>query len=345
MAACGYHFEAHPISRSAGRSAVAAASYRTGEKLHDERLGQTFDYTRKQGVEFVYHAAPKDAPAWAHDIGAAWNAVEVAETKKNATLALDYNGAFPHQLDAQQREYLLKDFVREEFTRKGFMATAAIHAPGKDGDARNHHAHIMFSYRPLDANGFAKNKDRRFTSFASRAEALGHLREKWAELGARQLERAGFKLEADRWRHGHQTLDEQRAAALERGDLDYARECEGEPTKHLGPLATEIERDGRESHRGNENREIAGRNRDRAEARALYGELKHLQAELDREEARQGEERDKAAREAAWKPEPERPDDLKPQSAAERADESVARFQARQQQEAARPGAERHPAA
>ncbi len=280
MSACGYHFSAKPISRSAGQSAVASASYRTGEALHDNRLNKTFDYTRKQGVEFVYHAAPKNAPDWAQEIGAAWNMLEQAETKQNANLALDYSGAFPHQLNAQQREYVLKDFVREEFTRKGFMATAVIHSPSKQGDARNHHAHIMFSYRALGENGFAKNKDRRFSSFDSRAETLDHLKERWAELGARQLERAGFKVEAERWRHGHRTLPEQRDAALARGDIDYARQCNGEATKHLGPLATVIERDGRESYAGNENREIDARNRERGELPALAVELRGVEGEI-----------------------------------------------------------------
>lgn len=298
MAACGYHFEAKPISRSDGRSAVAAASYRTGEKLRDERLGQTCDYTRKQGIVFVYHAAPKNAPDWAHDLGTAWNAVERAETKKNATLALDYICAFPHQLDRQQREYILKDFVREQFTRKGFMATAAIHEPDKNGDQRNHHAHIMFSYRPLDENGFSKNKDRRFSEYASRKETLAHLKERWAELSARQLERAGFQLEAERWRHGHKTNPEQSALALARGDRDYAERCDGEATRKLGEAATHLERQGIRTERGDQNRAIEARNAERA---ALKREAEGISLELEREkrreDQRQRREEEDAARE------------------------------------------------
>lgn len=289
MAACGYHFEGKAISRSEGRSAVNAAAYRTGEKLHDERLGQTFDYSRKQGVEFVHHVAPKTAPGWAFEIEAGWNAAERADTKKNATPARDYIAAFPHQLNARQREHILKDFMREEFSRKGFMATGAIHAPDKDGDEKNYHAHIMFSERPLDENGFAKNKDRRFSSYATRKEALLHLKERWAELGARQLERAGFQLEADRWRHGHLTLAEQRALAMQRGDTEYAERCDREATKHLGPHATRLERDGDKSELGDVNREITARNRDRAELKKLEAELRAAQAEIAGELQRQHE--------------------------------------------------------
>ncbi|MCU7225948.1 MobA/MobL family protein, partial [Acinetobacter bohemicus] len=41
-----YHFSVKNISRSAGRSAVACAAYRSGEKLIDERYGKEQDYTK-----------------------------------------------------------------------------------------------------------------------------------------------------------------------------------------------------------------------------------------------------------------------------------------------------------
>jgi hypothetical protein len=308
MSACGYHFSAKAISRSKGQSSVSSVSYRTAERLCDEREGKSFDYTRKQGVEFVLHAAPKDAPEWAHEIGTVWNEVERAEKKKNATLALDYEVAFPHQLNEQQREFILKDFVREEFTRKGFMATAAIHSPSKDGDERNFHAHIMFSYRPLNEDGFARNKDRRFSSLENREETLKHLKERWAELGARQLERAGLDVDAERWRHGHKTLAEQSALARERGDFEYAERCDREPTRHLGPLATEIERDGRSSHRGDENREIGARNQDRAELLEIEKELadeRKRQHQENRAKLHERAEAQKAEREQRKKQERE----------------------------------------
>jgi hypothetical protein len=278
MPAVAYHCQAKVISRSAGQSAVAAAAYRTGLKLEDERYGKTQDYSRKNGVEFVYHAVPANAPAWAQDVGQAWNAIEREENRKNSTLAREYVAAFPHQLTAEQRQWMVKDFVREEFTRKGLIATAAIHAPGQEGDQRNYHAHIMFSDRPIDENGFAKTKDRSFTEFESRKDTLEHAREKWATLGARQLERAGYSVEAERWRHGHQTLKEQTAQAEARGDLDYAeaiRDREG--TKHLGVTATAMERDGRESDRGNINRELMGQ---QAEVTALDLELQAVHRQM-----------------------------------------------------------------
>jgi hypothetical protein len=163
------------------------------------------------------------------------------------------------------------------------MATAAIHTPSHDGDQRNYHTHIMLAERQIGADGFSRTKDRRFSDFASREETLDGLKGKWAELCARQLERQGLTIEAERWRHGHKTLAEQRAAALARGDTAYAKECAREPTKHLGPVATEIERDGRASHRGNENRAIEADNAERQQIKAGLASIDSQRAALEQE--------------------------------------------------------------
>ncbi len=42
-----YHFSVKAISRGEGRSAVAAAAYRAGEKLQDDKYGKEQDYTKK----------------------------------------------------------------------------------------------------------------------------------------------------------------------------------------------------------------------------------------------------------------------------------------------------------
>jgi hypothetical protein len=282
--AVAYHCHAKVISRTKGQSAVASAAYRTGQRLEDERYGKVQDFSRKAGVEFVWHAVPASAPEWAKDVGQTWNEVERAEVRRNSTLAREYVAAFPSLLNAERREWMLKDFVREEFTRKGLIATAVIHAPDKNGDERNFHAHVMVAERPVDADGWMKHKDR---SLISR-ETLVEIKEKWAELGARQLERAGYEVEAERWRHGHKTLKQQEAAALERGDMAYVEQVrEREATTHVGPVASAIERKGRVSERGELNREIEARNVERKEIEvdlaAVRQELERLVQEPDAE--------------------------------------------------------------
>ena len=298
MPAVAFHCQAKVISRTKGQSAVACAAYRTRTQLEDERYGKVQDFSRMKGLEFVWHAAPADAPAWAKDVGQTWNEVERAEVRRNSTLAREYVAAFPHQLDAQQREWMLKDFVREEFTRKGLIATAVIHAPDQKGDQRNYHTHVMVAERPVDEEGWSKHKDRSLQS----KETLAEVREKWAELGARQLERAGYAQEAERWRHGHKSLKQQEVAALERGDLAYAEQVrDREPTTHVGHVAMAIERKGRVSERGELNREVEARNVERKEIdvdlAAVRQELERLVLEPDAE--RQAAEEQPAERRAA----------------------------------------------
>jgi hypothetical protein len=284
MPAVAFHCQAKVISRTKGQSAVACAAYRTRTQLEDERYGKVQDFSRMKGLEFLWHAAPADAPAWAKDVGQTWNEVERAEVRRNSTLAREYVAAFPHQLNAEQREWMLKDFVREEFTRKGLIATAVIHAPDQKGDQRNFHTHVMVAERPVDAEGWSKHKDRSLQS----KETLAEVREKWAELGARQLERAGFEVEAERWRHGHKSLKQQEVAALERGDLAYAEQVrDREPTTHVGHVAIAIERKGRVSERGELNREVEARNVERKEIdvdlAAVREQLERLVLEPDAE--------------------------------------------------------------
>ncbi|MCT9171634.1 MobA/MobL family protein, partial [Acinetobacter baumannii] len=45
-----YHCSTKTVNRSSGRTAVASAAYRAGEKLEDERTGLIHDFTRKDGV-------------------------------------------------------------------------------------------------------------------------------------------------------------------------------------------------------------------------------------------------------------------------------------------------------
>ena len=58
-----YHFSAKVIQRSQGRSAVAAAAYRSGSELEDERLGRSHDFTAKADVVHSEILLPEGAAA------------------------------------------------------------------------------------------------------------------------------------------------------------------------------------------------------------------------------------------------------------------------------------------
>ena len=55
-----YRLAVQTIQRSAGRSAVAAAAYRSGDRLIDERLAMECDFGSKGDIEFAAIMAPAD---------------------------------------------------------------------------------------------------------------------------------------------------------------------------------------------------------------------------------------------------------------------------------------------
>src|SRR3546814_17097017 len=90
-----FHLAVKAIGRSAGRSATAAAAYRAGVEITDERTGLVHDYTRKQGVEHSELMLPTDAPEWAAARERLWNAAELAETPQHATVRRGRENALP----------------------------------------------------------------------------------------------------------------------------------------------------------------------------------------------------------------------------------------------------------
>src|SRR4051794_34944734 len=240
-----YHLSAKEFSRGKGHSVVAAAAYHARCELTDERTGLKHDYSRKSG-ELLFSGiyAPKDAPEWAHDRAQLWNHVEAFEKHRRAELAREFEVALPSELTLEQNRYALQDWVRENFTRKGLIADVNIHAPGKDGDERNVHAHVMVVLRKLDGTEFVRTKER-FGTYTEKDEArkaeLVNLRQSWARIGNRHLERYGHAPSLD-WR-----------SLLEQG-------IERVPTIHKGKEATAIERRGRTSELGSVNREIEAAN-------------------------------------------------------------------------------------
>lgn len=216
-----YHLSVKAVSRSTGRSATAAAAYRAGCEIVDERTGAIHDYRRKGGVESAGLVLPAGAPEWAADRAALWNAAEQAEARKNSTVAREFEIALPAELSYAEQERLAHDFAREIVERHGCAADVAIHAPGKEGDNRNHHAHILLSTRRLTPEGFAEKT--RELDDAKTGEVM-RWRERFAELQNERLRENGIEACVD-----HRSLEAQ--------GIDNR-----EPTRHLGPTASAIER-------------------------------------------------------------------------------------------------------
>ena len=189
-----YHMSVKTISRSAGRTATAGAAYRAGDVIVDRTTGEVHDYSRKRGVESATLVLPKNAPAWASNREQLWNEAEASETRKNSTVAREFEIALPDELNADQRRQLALDFARELVNRHGFAADVAIHAPGEEGDHRNHHAHILCTTRRLDADGFT-SKTRELDDRKTRE--VDGWRERFADLQNEHLAAAGVGATVD----------------------------------------------------------------------------------------------------------------------------------------------------
>jgi Ti-type conjugative transfer relaxase TraA len=190
-----FHLTATVISRARGQSAVAAAAYRSGSKLHDHRYGTTHYYAGRQRVTHAEILAPEGTPAWAHDREALWNRVESAELRKDSQLARVIEVGLPIELSADECLALVRDYVASTFVARGMIADLCIRRD-KPG---NPHAHILLTLRDVTASGFG-HKARRWNGKANLLE----WRAAWAERTNVHLARAGHSARVD-----HRTLEAQ----------------------------------------------------------------------------------------------------------------------------------------
>ncbi|EDX82412.1 MobA/MobL family [Synechococcus sp. PCC 7335] len=248
-----YSFRMQVIGRSAGRSATAAAAYRSGEEIKDERTGQSHDYTGKSDIYDSEILKPENAPERYADRQTLWNEVEQREKRKDSQLCNEVMVALPAELTHEQKQQLIREYVRGEFTGQGMVADIGYH----DFDSHNPHAHIMLTMRSVDKDGFGK-KQREW----NRRDAVKDHRAHWAEYANRALERAGHDARID-----HRSLKEQ---GVER-----------EPQIHLGAQVMEMEAKGIRTRVGDESRRISKVNRDIARRQKARDKV---QAELKDEQ-------------------------------------------------------------
>ena len=251
-----YHFSVQVISRAQGRSAVAAAAYRSASRLHDERLDRDHDFTNKSGVVHSEILLPEGAPERFADRKKLWNEVEATEKRKDAQLAREVEFSIPREMTQAQGIELARDFVGQEFVDRGMIADLNVHWDvGADGLAKPH-AHVMLTMREVSPDGFGQ-KERDW----NRTELVEQWRERWADhVNARLAE-----LDIDA-RIDHRSLEAQ--------GIDL------EPQDKIGPAASRMGERGLESERIEDHRAIAQRNGERiiAEPRVALDAITHHQA-------------------------------------------------------------------
>jgi len=284
-----YRLEAKVIGRTRGRSACAAAAYRAAERIVDRRSGQVHDYARRGGVEHAEILAPETAPAWVQDRAALWNAVEAAETRRNAQLARELVLTLPRELTPEQRLEAVRSFVSAELVSRGMVADLAIHSgrTARDG-AEQPHAHVMLTLRAIGPEGLAGNKVRVWNEVA----ALERWREQWGACLNQALERAELSARVD-----HRSLEAQRQEAERMADQARthghtawadqftlrALELDRRPEPKLG-AAARLEARGITTEQGALVREVRA---EREERRSLVNELRGWLTEKARQVAEQ----------------------------------------------------------
>lgn len=261
-----YHSRVKTFSRGKGHSSVAAAAYRAGLLLMDERTGKRHDYRRRGGVVETRCVVPEDAPDWSVIPAQLWVAAEQAERRKDATVAREFEIALPHELTDEQRAALAWELTSALVDRYRFAAQASIHSPdGKDG--LNWHLHILVTTRRIDAQGLA-DKTRELDGGASGKVEVEWARETVARVTNAHLAAAELDVRVD-----HRRLPSQAAEALSQGDLAKALALSRRPTQHLGKDAAAMMRRGAQSDRAEGNERI--REENDAAFEAMLNALEH----------------------------------------------------------------------
>ncbi|NBD33262.1 MAG: MobA/MobL family protein [Cyanobacteria bacterium] len=264
-----YHQNLKHISRGKGQSACAAAAYRSASKIYDQRLGQTHNYEKKQGVDYTEILAPSYAPPWVNNRAQLWNQVEKKETRINARPASELDIALPIELSQQQQIKLIKTFAQTTLVSRSLIVDLACH----DLDSHNPHAHLMFTTRKINEQGLGE-KDRDIKS----KDFLNSLRQTWEEQANDALAQAKIPERID-----HRSLEAQ-------GIVTRV------PQIHLGPDICQMRARGMSTDRGGEYDEIEQTNANLAQ---LYQDLEQLDQQIQTEEQRQRQEEKKRQQEEA----------------------------------------------
>lgn len=256
-----YHCSIKIISRGKGKSAVAAAAYRSGETLTNDHDGVTHDFTRKKGIIHTEILLPAYAPPKFADRSVLWNSVEKIEKARNSQLAREVEVALPVELDREQQIRLIREYVEENFVSAGMCADIAIH----DKEDGNPHAHVMLTMRPFEESGewgakskkeYVLDKDGQRVKLKSgtfKSRKISTV--DWNDQGKAEVWRKAWADVTNRYLAEQNCQERVDHRSYERQGSDKIS------TLHMGAAATQMERRGVETERGEQNKEIRTRNR------------------------------------------------------------------------------------
>ena len=280
-----YHCSIKIVSRGKGKSAVAAAAYRSGEKLTNEWDGLTHDYTKKGGVVHSEILLPAHAPPAFSDRSTLWNSVELSEKSNNAQLAREVEIALPVELSREEQTRLVREYCSSQFVSKGMIADFNLHDTG----GGNPHAHILLTMRPLDEKGAWLPKSKKEYVLDENGEKI---RLPSGRYKTRKVDLVDWnnRENAEVWRRAWADLANDFLAQNNRPERIDHRSYERQgidqlPTVHVGVSAMQMEKKGIVTERGELNRNIKAANRILREIRRLVRGLKDWIAELKERKA------------------------------------------------------------
>ena len=269
-----YHCSIKIVSRGKGKSAVAAAAYRSGEKLTNEWDGLTHDYTKKGGVIHSEILLPAHAPPAFSDRSTLWNSVELSEKSNNAQLAREVEIALPVELSGEEQTRLVREYCSSQFVSKGMIADFNLHDTG----GGNPHAHILLTMRPLDEKGAWLPKSKKEYVLDENGERI---RLPSGRYKTRKVDLVDWnnRENAEVWRRAWADLANEYLAQNNRPERIDHRSYERQgidqiPTVHIGVAASQMEKKGIATERGELNRSIKAANRLLRDIKAQIGKLK-----------------------------------------------------------------------
>ena len=302
-----FHCQIKIISRGKGKTATAAAAYRSGTKIVDDELGKTHDYTRKGGVAFSEILLCVNAPSKYSDRQTLWNEVQKIEKQKNAQLCREVEVALPIEFSHNEQIEVVREYIKKNFTDKGMIADWSLH----DKSDGNPHAHILLTMRPLKTNGEwgAKRKDRyALDENGNKIPIIDVLtnKQKIGAGGRKMWERISVpttdwndQTKAEEWRKSWADICNEHLKGQAHIDhRSYARQGKKQlPTIHEGYVARKIAKSGRHSNIISYNQQVRQHNAleqaNEQDIQTAENELKQLENELEKIKSEQkGQEQD-----------------------------------------------------
>ncbi|CAM4254625.1 hypothetical protein BAQ48_07825 [Bacillus luti] len=186
-----FHTRFKVFGRADSHKAVQKAAYRSGEKLHDERYGRTYNYVnkgKKEQIESTIYL-PEGASEKFLDRQYLYNKIESCETwEKTGQLMKEIEFSLYTELTPEENKELVEKAAKR-LTDKGMIADCCFHK--LQGD--NPHCHMILTLRDIKDGDSFGNKNREWDDYHKRTLSK-EFRAHWEELVNEKFKEKGLNL-------------------------------------------------------------------------------------------------------------------------------------------------------